>query len=80
VRSLLTGEGVLATYAPDTRGGRTIQLRECPRCKCRQRRPACKGDRDTGVWIHHSGPGGVSPPASVGTRSTGVTGYQGPTR
>jgi len=60
VRALLTGEGVLATYVPIARGGRTIQLRECPRCKRRQRRPACKVDRDTGRWIHHSGPGGAA--------------------
>jgi len=60
VRALLTGEKVLDFYAVEARGGRTMQLRECPRCKRRQRRIACKVDRDTGRWIHHSGPGGAA--------------------
>lgn len=60
VRAVLTGEQVLAFYSVETRGGRTMQLRECPRCKRRQRRIAVKVDRDTGRWIHHSGPGGAA--------------------
>jgi hypothetical protein len=57
VRAVLTGEKIINFYAVEARGGRTMQLRECPRCKRRQRRIACKVDRDTGRWIHHSGPG-----------------------
>jgi hypothetical protein len=60
VRARLTGAMVLAVYAPDVRGGRTLRLRECPRCKRRQRHIACTVDRDTGRWIHHSGPGGAA--------------------
>jgi hypothetical protein len=60
VRAVLTGEKVLDFYAQVTRGTRTLSLRECPRCKRRQRRIACKVDRDTGRWIHHSGPGGAA--------------------
>lgn len=60
VRAKLTGEKVLDFYAVEARGGRTMQLRECPRCKRRQRRIACKVDRDTGRWIHHSGPDGAA--------------------
>jgi len=60
VRAELTGDGVLMFYGQEVRGGRTIQLREGPRCKRRQRRIACKVDRDTGRWIHHSGPGGAA--------------------
>jgi hypothetical protein len=60
VRAALTGEKILESYGVEARGGRTMQLRECPRCKRRQRRIACKVDRDTGRWIHHSGPGGAA--------------------
>lgn len=62
VRAALTGGMVLDVYAPEARGrgGRTQSLRECPQCKRRQRRIACKVDRDTGRWIHHSGPGGAA--------------------
>ncbi|HET9620248.1 MAG TPA: hypothetical protein VFP84_02700, partial [Kofleriaceae bacterium] len=60
VRAGLTGALVLDFYAPEVRGGRTLQLRECPLCKRRQRRVAVKVDRDTGRWIHHSGPGGAA--------------------
>jgi len=60
VRALLTGEKILDFYAVKARGGRTMQLRECPRCRRQQRRIACKVDRDTGRWIHHSGPGGAA--------------------
>ena len=60
VRAVLTGTGVLTFYGQEVRGERTLKLRECPRCKRRQRRIACKVDRDTGRWIHHSGPGGTA--------------------
>lgn len=60
VRAVLTGEQIVTFYPVEARGGRTIRLRECPRCKRRQRRVACKVDRDTGRWIHHSGPGGAA--------------------
>lgn len=60
VRALLAGEHVLAAYGVEARGSRTIQLRECPRCKRVQRRAAVKVERGVpGKWIHHSGPGGA---------------------
>lgn len=58
VRAALTGAMVLDAYGANARGTRTLRLRECPRCKRRQRRIACTVDRDTGRWIHHSGAGG----------------------
>jgi hypothetical protein len=60
VRAVLTGSMVLDRYAPEARGGRTLQLPECPLCGRRQSRIAVKVDRDTGLWIHHSGPGGAA--------------------
>jgi hypothetical protein len=52
VRAALTGARVLHFYREEVRGGRTLRLRECPRCKRVQRRSACNVDRDTGRWIH----------------------------
>lgn len=58
VRAALAGRvlDLLDRYGAEYRNGRNITLRECPACKRRQRRAAVKIHRDTGLWIHHSGP------------------------
>jgi hypothetical protein len=59
VRAALAGRvlEILDRFGADYRNGRNISLRECPACKARPRRLAVKIHRDTGLWIHHSGPG-----------------------
>lgn len=59
VRAALAGHviDILDRFGAEYRNGRNITLRECPSCKRRQRRAAVKIHRDTGLWIHHSGPG-----------------------
>jgi hypothetical protein len=58
VRAALAGRvpEILDRFGVDYRNGRNLTLRECPGCKRRQRRAAVKINRDTGLWIHHSGP------------------------
>jgi len=58
VRAALAGcvIDILDRFGAEYRNGRNITLRECPACKARPRRPAIKVLRDTGRWIHHSGP------------------------
>ncbi len=58
VRAALAGRApeILDRFGADYRNGRNLTLRECPACKRRQRRAAVKIHRDTGLWIHHSGP------------------------
>lgn len=58
VRAALRVTDVLDRFGVDYRDRRNITLRECPNCKRRQRRAAFKVNRDTGLWIHHSGPAG----------------------
>jgi hypothetical protein len=57
--SMGAGAAVLDYYRVPYLGTRTLRLAECPLCKRRQRRCATKVDRDTGRWLHHSGPGGA---------------------
>src|SRR5256885_7203128 len=53
------GAAVLDHYRWPYSGTRQLRTPECPRCRKRQRRVATKIDRDTGEWLHHSGPGGT---------------------
>jgi hypothetical protein len=62
VRAALAGltPDILDRFGVSYRNGRNLTLRECPRCKRRQRRAAVKINRETGRWLHHSGPGGCA--------------------
>jgi hypothetical protein len=60
VRAALRVTDVLDRFGVVYRNRRNITLRECPFCKRRQRRAAFKVNRETGLWLHHSGPAGTA--------------------